>query len=53
VLQVTAGGSDAPKGKNFEELDSVKEVESVVARLDPSVHNSEAAKRERFELDYW
>ncbi|KAL3494034.1 hypothetical protein BJX62DRAFT_234640 [Aspergillus germanicus] len=53
VLQVTAGGSDAPKGKNFEELDSVKEVESVVAWLDPSVHNSEAAKRERFELDYW
>ncbi|CEL08388.1 hypothetical protein ASPCAL11539 [Aspergillus calidoustus] len=53
VLQVTAGGSDGPKGKSFEELDSVKEVESVAARLDPSVHNSAAAKRERFELDYW
>ncbi|KAL2834719.1 hypothetical protein BJY01DRAFT_80562 [Aspergillus pseudoustus] len=53
TLQVTVGGPDAPKGKTFEELDSVKEVESVVARIDPSVHDSEVAKREKFEREYW
>ncbi|KAL2818127.1 hypothetical protein BJX63DRAFT_85394 [Aspergillus granulosus] len=53
TLQGTVGDPEAPKGKTFEELDSVKEVESVTARIDPSVHDPEVSRREKFERDYW
>ncbi|KAL3465283.1 hypothetical protein BJX64DRAFT_285536 [Aspergillus heterothallicus] len=49
----TGGNTEVSNGKSFKELDSVKEVESVAARIDQSGHVSQFAKREKFERDYW
>ncbi|KAL2831767.1 hypothetical protein BDW59DRAFT_157726 [Aspergillus cavernicola] len=47
-------GSQANNGLDFDELESVKEVESVTAgvRHAPAL-NAQAVKREQYERDYW
>ncbi|KAL2870069.1 uncharacterized protein BJX67DRAFT_391355 [Aspergillus lucknowensis] len=51
--RASAAGSQAKMGWDFEDLESVKEVESVAARVNPSTLDADAVRREQYERDYW
>ncbi|KAL4943798.1 hypothetical protein BDV06DRAFT_234275 [Aspergillus oleicola] len=52
-MQVVATKSQVNHGRDFDELESVKEVESVAARINPGLFDEETIKQEQAEKDYW
>ncbi|KAL4803005.1 hypothetical protein BDV18DRAFT_166522 [Aspergillus unguis] len=52
-MALAVGNLPQAKGWDHDEIESVKEVESVIARVNDRPFDAEAFKREQAELDYW